>query len=215
MSAKPRREANVRDVLIPHLNATLTLGWQAPPSSVSVLLGRVKETEPRSLGLKQIADRCGEAALGEVRRIALQDQTFCFDRMCQAQRRVTPELEPRFRPGVAFTSIRPERYAYFDDLESMFRTKITKDAEDACHPVLKAIRLYLDVIFVHPFVDGNARAAMLAFAFFAFRHGFDLPDFRKLHGFGFVPGNRSCYWLFSSLIIQDLVIEEVIRAQTV
>jgi hypothetical protein len=38
---------------------------------------------------------------------------------------------------------------------------VRMDSEDDCPPIAKAVRLYMDLAFFHPFADGNARAARL------------------------------------------------------
>ncbi|MBT3224430.1 MAG: hypothetical protein HN348_35630, partial [Proteobacteria bacterium] len=46
------------------------------------------------------------------------------------------------------------------------------DANDLSQPVaLRAARIYLDICFFHPFVDGNARAARLALDHVLWREG--------------------------------------------
>jgi fido (protein-threonine AMPylation protein) len=44
----------------------------------------------------------------------------------------------------------------------------------------RAARTYLDILFFHPFEDGNARAAMLALAFVLAREGVLLDQVRPL-----------------------------------
>lgn len=202
-----RSSANILipDVLVPHLSATLTMEWQTPPSSIVNLLRETTETKKMSVGLAQTVARCGECSFQEIEHLARSGNKLTFDRMCEVQKHIVSNEQAKFRQCTAYTSIRRERYAYFSSLENIFRTKVSVDDGDNCHPLIKAVRLYLDIIFFHPFGDGNARAAMLWFAFYALRYRFNVPDFRKLHGFGFVPGNKACYWMFSAVVIQEVV----------
>ncbi|EKU99872.1 hypothetical protein Lepto7375DRAFT_1957 [Leptolyngbya sp. PCC 7375] len=178
--------------------------WKTPPPSIVNLLRGTTETQKMSVGLTQIATTCGEYSLQEIEQLAGSGNKLTFDRMCEVQKYVVSNDQAKFRQCAAYTSIRHERYAYFSSLENIFRTKVSVDDGDDCHPLIKAVRLYLDIIFFHPFGDGNARAAMLWFAFYALRYRFNVPDFRKLHGFGFVPGNKACYWMFSAVVIQEV-----------
>ncbi|MFE0725841.1 Fic family protein [Streptomyces rochei] len=47
-------------------------------------------------------------------------------------------------------------------------------------PPSRAARAYLDILFFHPFEDGNARAAMLALAFVLAREGVLLDQVHPL-----------------------------------
>ncbi len=109
--------------------------------------------------------------------------------------------EACFRRGDARTVARSERYALLSDLESMFVRKVEADAEDSAHDALKGIRLYLDLLFVHPFEDGNARAALLWLVYFYWRSGRRLPQLARLHRFEFNPGDRASYWMFVRLVL--------------
>ncbi len=192
------------DVLIPHMSATLTIGWQAPPRSICDLLQGIPPVAHACSDLSQIETRCGARAVGRIASLAGGDQSVTFEMMRQIQGLVLGTDRPGFRKAGAYTSVRPERYAFFSSLESMFRIKVAADDLDERHPVIKAVRLYLDIIFFHPFEDGNARAALLWFTFYCLRYGFGVPDYRRFFGFGFVPGARSCYWEFCSMAIKEI-----------
>jgi len=82
------------------------------------------------------------------------------------------------------------RYCYWSGCEKMFTLKVEKDfVEEDVHPLVKAVRLYLDIIYFHPFEDGCGRwvgkvttglnsffrAAMLWLWFFCVRFGMRFP----------------------------------------
>ncbi|MEZ4319237.1 MAG: Fic family protein [Myxococcota bacterium] len=78
-----------------------------------------------------------------------------------------------FRTGPAHC--RGRRYGWREGLEDRFARKIARDAQVGS-PVVRAIRLYLDVIHVHPFADGNARAAVLWASWVLAGAGWPVPD---------------------------------------
>ena len=53
-------------------------------------------------------------------------------------------------------------YSWRPDLPELFEQCLGEATGDDLPLAARAARLYLDVIFFHPFGDGNARAAMLA-----------------------------------------------------
>lgn len=79
-----------------------------------------------------------------------------------------------FRCGEAFAHGGRERYGASADLSSRFERCLVDTEEVGVTPVARAARVYLDVCFVHPFPDGNARAARLALDHVLTRHGLAL-----------------------------------------
>jgi hypothetical protein len=198
----------IPDALVPHLSATLTMDWESPPLSITRLLRNVMTAIGRNHdgpNVEQVAKRCGVDALAGIESFAGNPGQLTFERMCDVQRLVLNTDRVSFRNGIAYTGVRNERYAYFSSIEDMFRTKIAADDQDGCHPLVKAVRLYLDIIFFHPFPDGNARAALLWFMFHCLRNRYPVPDFRRFFAFDFVPGNRACYWRFCLMAIQEVL----------
>src|SRR5262249_49378662 len=74
--------------------------------------------------------------------------------------------------------------------------KLARDEADTAHPVVRAARVYLDVIFVHPFPDGNARLARLAAYFVLRRAGLPVPAWDALIRVRKMPGAPESYWRF-------------------
>lgn len=65
-----------------------------------------------------------------------------------------------------------------------------------------ALRAYLDVLFFHPFTDGNSRAARLAFHFLATRHGLEFTTLEPLFRLSIPAGNQRAYRLFQQLAVK-------------
>jgi len=66
-----------------------------------------------------------------------------------------------------------ERYPIVPDLRERLASAL-RDAEDPqTSRIVRAVRLYLDICYLHPFADGNARAARLALDHLLtrYRHG--------------------------------------------
>jgi prophage maintenance system killer protein len=200
-----------RESLVPHLHTTLSMQWQKPPALLENLLGKAqpmlyrKMLVPRTVH-EQIGKRCGSEAFGLIQRFASVNKGISFALMQEVQRSVLQCSEAEFRKHTAYTSVRPERYAYFTGIEDLFTRKVKQDDEDDLHPLLKAARLYLDLIFFHPFNDGNARAAMLWLAFSCLRAGYPAPDLRKIIVFPFKPGDEENYWSFTGLLANKVIL---------
>ncbi len=62
-------------------------------------------------------------------------------------------------------------YGHRPHLGVRFARKVDADAKDCVHPVVSAVRLFLDIIHVHPFEDGTTRSAVLWLAW-----GLDAAD---------------------------------------
>ncbi|WP_308402157.1 Fic family protein [Streptomyces shenzhenensis] len=73
--------------------------------------------------------------------------------------------EVQFRQGDAFAKGSRERYALTSHTERTFEQCLRESADRRIPLASRAARAYLDVIFFHPFPDGNARLAMLTLAY--------------------------------------------------
>ncbi|WP_369220651.1 Fic family protein [Streptomyces sp. R39] len=73
--------------------------------------------------------------------------------------------EVQFRQGDAFAKGGRERYALTSHTERTFEQCLRESADRRIPLASRAARAYLDVIFFHPFPDGNARLAMLTLAY--------------------------------------------------
>jgi prophage maintenance system killer protein len=199
------------EALVPHLEITMRMRWAAPSGFISSLLQRCESVShsdfmEKETKIRSIENRCGKKALEKVLILAEQKENITFEKMQSVQQLILPkEQTVAFRIYPAYCDVRNERYFHFDGLEKMFSIKIRKDDVDEVHPLLKAVRLYLDIIFFHPFNDGNARAALLWMIFHCKRSGFSLPDFGTIFSFPFIPGDEKNYWQFSSMILQQII----------
>lgn len=96
------------------------------------------------------------------------------------------------RGARAFAKRGRERYG-FDDAVAAACDDALGDANDVdVDVVARAARAYLDVCFFHPFVDGNARAARLAFDFVLAREGVVVDDVSALFRFPIAATPEAC-----------------------
>jgi len=171
-----------------HLERMLTFDWRAGPRA---LLESVRST-PRSTASAGEIGRCHHRdllcegcedperasrvleAASAVQAAVDRRQSPTWESLCTVQRRVLGDDErPLVRTGPAHCHDR--RYGWWPGLEARLRAKLRADAADQLHPLLRAARLYLDLIHVHPFVDGNARAARLALTWWLALGSIPLP----------------------------------------
>lgn len=86
-----------------------------------------------------------------------------------------------FRATEAFAKQGRERYGLDSRSEQRFEDCL-RDANGARASLsLRAARAYLDVLFFHPFADGNARAATLTLDFILAREGVVLDQVAPLY----------------------------------
>ena len=94
----------------------------------------------------------------------------------------------------AFAKGGAERYSLDNDLLDQ-RLQVLGDQP----PLARALRAYLDILFFHPYDDGNSRAARLAFHFFLGRDGPDLRIADPLFRLAIPAGQVRAYTLFQDL----------------
>lgn len=169
-----------RDASATHLLWTLTFDWEAfsaglraspRPGGRPDLLGwRAGRQDPRySEALRAVVDEevPDRAALERVQR--------------------SLGVEPSFRLAPARCGDR--RYGWRAHLDGRFHRKLVADAREPLHPVARGVRLYLDLIHVHPFVDGNARCATIWMVWALARGGWPLPDMEAVVRLPKPPGD--------------------------
>lgn len=197
--------------LVEHMRATLSMDWRSPPSQILHDLDRLqgqpwRATDPHHGWYG--ADRALEGArhpgvLAWMRAQADGCVAPDWALLCQGQRLILGEgAELGFRQGPAFAHQGRHRYGWFDGLDEIFKRKLAQDAFDPVHSLLKAVRLYLDLIYFHPFMDGNARAARLWFEYWLWRGRIMAPSWDVLARLEKVPGRVERYWAFASLCAQ-------------
>lgn len=83
-------------------------------------------------------------------------------------------LNPAFRTGPA--SYGSRHYGWYQDLEKRMVRKFDVDGQNDVSPMTRAIRGFLDIIHVHPFADGNTRAACTWLVWSLAGAGVNVPD---------------------------------------
>ncbi|MFJ6662190.1 hypothetical protein ACIQNG_38470 [Streptomyces sp. NPDC091377] len=102
---------------------------------------------------------------------AEQGRPLAFALMAKWQRAVSAHDLVGFRTMPAFAKGGRKRYGLAPDTQALFEHCLSESVEPNLPLPSRAVRAYLDVLFFHPFEDGNARAAMLALAFVLAREG--------------------------------------------
>lgn len=129
------------------------------------------------------ATRGGRDPEGTARVLTALDQAFAdakegrqltFALMAGWQRAVLRRDCAGFRAMPAFAKRGRERYGLAPDTPARFEACLSESDQPDLPLPSRAARTYLDVLFFHPFEDGNARAAMLALAFVLARDGVSL-----------------------------------------
>ena len=163
--------------------------WNHPPSEITHLLKRI----PSCTSFELTNDPGSE-----IIKTLVQDSTLTWLALCSAQSQILqiPVDCLGFRKNRAYACGREREYIFFEGLDLLFQRKIEQDARASIHPFIKAARIYLDIIFVHPFEDGNARAARLWFTYHTATARLSNPDFSAIRRLPKEPGNIDFYWTF-------------------
>ncbi|MEU0275775.1 hypothetical protein [Streptomyces sp. NPDC006307] len=80
----------------------------------------------------------------------------------------------------AFAKGGRERYGLASDTRARFERCLSESAQPDLPVPSRAAGAYLDILFFHPFEDGNARAAMPTLAFVLTREGVVLEQVQPL-----------------------------------
>ena len=78
--------------------------------------------------------------------------------------------------------------------------KLNVDGQNRVSGVARAIRGFLDIIHVHPFADGNSRAACTWLAWSLVDAGLDVPDLTPLMQLPKPPGNPKVPLLMAQVL---------------
>ncbi|MET8977708.1 Fic family protein [Streptomyces sp. NPDC004539] len=120
------------------------------------------------------------AALDLALADAAQGGRLDFALLAGWQRRVLDRASVPFRTVPAFAKAGRERYGLTPGTPACFERCLSESAQPDLPLPSRAARVYLDILFFHPFEDGNARAAMLALAFVLAREGVPLDQVHPL-----------------------------------
>jgi len=103
------------------------------------------------------------AALEMCRASARSGMKLSLGQLAEWQAIVLGESRPvELRTGDAFGKGGRERYPLLPELRELAERLLAEAGDPGTPAAVRAARAYLDVCFLHPFPDGNARAARLA-----------------------------------------------------
>lgn len=201
-----------QDALVQHYEATSLIDWRTPSPRLSERLKALCTTSsPNDAHIKYVnqfdaqrsIDRaeCMRRAIRTARENAFSGAELTIKLLQDWQREVVGISDVSFRRGPAFAKGGLEVYGLDETTEDVFAEKLIQDSRDTVHSLSKAIRVYLDICFVHPFENGNARAARLAFDFYLTRGGFAVSDVRPLFALPRVAGRKDDYLDFLQLAV--------------
>jgi Fic/DOC family len=128
-------------------------------------------------------------------RAAAEKHPLDLASLLAAQQIAVPE-QPGLRSTVAWAKAGREFYSVPNDLPGVFAVYIAEPMTDQDDVALRAVRLYLDICFLHPFKDGNARMARLALDAVLWRAGFQLRAVSALFSLERDPADERGAWRF-------------------
>ena len=113
-----------------------------------------------------------------------------------------------FRQGPAFGRKGLHRYGGPKHSGPLYLSRFHGNLNSDQHPLIQAVRIYLDTIFIHPFTDGNGRAAMLWFYFCLRRAGLAVPRARTVRLWRKRPGDQENYRALVAMLARRLYVME-------
>lgn len=145
----------------------------------------------RASGMRRALAACREAAFAQ--------RDLSLELLMEWQQHVLSESrEKLLRNGPAFAKGGRERYGWKSSTLDRFKACLKESNDKSVDPTIRAARVYLDLCFFHPFVDGNGRAARLALDFVLTRAGLGLHACAPLFSISkWVTDNHDsyCFWL--------------------
>jgi hypothetical protein len=125
------------------------------------------------------ADRLN-LALDQVRIDAHHREELNFERLCAWQRILFEDSEISFRLTRAFAKSGREVYELDESTWAQFENCLGDANMNSTSVLARVTRAYLDVLFFHPFADGNGRAATLVLDFLLSKENIVLSEVRPL-----------------------------------
>lgn len=191
------------DALAPHLALRARIDLRTPPPAVAIVLD----------GVHANLDPVADAHVRFAREVdgPAHPEPGRTDRYLDALARVLalPGLDrdaltdlqstvlgrpALLRTGDAFARQGAHRYPWGPDLGALLDDALRRIHDPAVHPVVRASMAYLDVIFLHPFDDGNARLARLVMHHTLHRAGLYPPRFEGVLLVQKHPGDDESFW---------------------
>ncbi|MFO0607338.1 MAG: Fic family protein [Polyangiales bacterium] len=197
-----------RDAMSPHLALWTRVDVTDPPPEVRPWLARaVAAGSAVDLHRRFVARFDGPqhadgaraarylAALDLVRAAADRGEALTVDALARVQGVVLglPDDAPLRRTD-AFARGGAHRYPMVPGFDALVRARFDAWEGATVDPVVTACGRYLDVIFLHPFEDGNARAARLALEWALRRAGRPTPRLEDLVALRKEPGDARSFW---------------------
>lgn len=142
-----------------------TARWEHAAEHVSGPAHTARDGVAEHLARREYGAERALAALELVRADAAEGGPLTFARLEAWQRKVLAVATAPFRTRSAWARAGLERYLYRDELPNAFEACLAEATDPAVPLPSRAARVYLDVLYFHPFADGNARSAALALYF--------------------------------------------------
>ena len=182
------------DHRLSHLALADTFGWPTEQQ------GGVSSPCHTSWKAVEVLDepKCSEraaamrAGLSRV-ELELSESPLTLERLADWHSVAVPNVGMR-TDGWAFAKGGKEKYSLDNSLLDQRLRALTQEA-----PLTRCLKAYLDILFFHPFKDGNSRAARLAFHYFACLDGLEFRLLDPLFRLSIPAGNEKAYSLFCKL----------------
>lgn len=149
-----------------------------------------------------------QGALRQVSDAAAAEENLTFGVLARWQAQVLGVSAIGFRTGSAYAKDGRERYELKPDTQRRFAACLIEATDPLIPLPSRAARVYLDIAFVHPFPDGNARAALLCLYFVLRRDGVTIdlaaPALSVVRRAGDVSGTLDMIRLIEVLIAATL-----------
>lgn len=111
------------------------------------------------------------------RALAKNKSQLNWENLCEWQS-ILLGRKVEFRTADAFAKQGNEKYRYSEYTEDEFKKLLKEVNDDSVDALLKAALVYQDIIFYHPFEDGNSRLARIVLEYVLFKEklGIILPE---------------------------------------
>lgn len=119
-------------------------------------------------------------ALDQVRVDATLKKPLTFEQICFWQKIILNSEDVSFRKNHAFAKGGRERYWLAENTKSLFEDCLEEANATDISVIALAARAYFDIMFFHPFEDGNSRCAALTLDFILSRESIYLNQVAPL-----------------------------------